>query len=528
MRSHLIPINTLFLVILCFSLSSIRSPWLFLSLLVGFSFLLSFFFSTWLVAGGFAWRRFCGNTKTAPGPIGWPILGCLPIMGPLAHRKLAGLAETHDARRLMAVSLGATPVIVSSRPDTAREILHGPAFCDRPVKAAARGLMFERAIGFAPAGDHWRHLRHIAATNMFSPRKVAALEGLRRRAADSMVGRVWREMEEREKVVVREVLQEGSLETMVKSVFGESLGEEDRVELVKMVKEGYELIGKFNLEDYFPLMGGLLDFYGVGRRCNKLGDRVRALVGKIVEERRVKGDYNMQHDFLSLMLTLPKEESLRDSDIIAVLWEMIFRGADVVAVLLEWIMARLVLHPNIQARIQAELDSVIGTRPVSDAEIPKLRYLQAVVKETLRMHPPGPLLSWARLAVCDAHVDKFFVPAGTTAMVNMWAITHDGSIWKDPWAFRPERFLEEDVSIMGSDLRLAPFGSGRRVCPGRVLGLTTVHLWLARLAQEYIWSAGRPVQLSERLQLSMEMKRPLVCRVVRRSRTSCEVGHDEM
>nr|CAD1820215.1 unnamed protein product [Ananas comosus var. bracteatus] len=479
MRSHLIPINTLFLVILCFSLSSIHSPWLFLSLLVGFSFLLSFFFSTWLVAGGFAWRRFCGNTKTAPGPIGWPILGCLPIMGPLAHRG-------------------------------------GPR---ADVRAGHR---------LRPRGDHWRHLRHIAATNMFSPRKVAALEGLRRRAADSMVGRVWREMEEREKVVVREVLQDGSLETMVKSVFGESLGEEERVELVKMVKEGYELIGKFNLEDYFPLMGGLLDFYGVGRRCNKLGDRVRALVGKIVEERRVKGDYNMQHDFLSLMLTLPKEESLRDSDIIAVLWEMIFRGADVVAVLLEWIMARLVLHPNIQARIQEELDSVIGTRPVSDAEIPKLRYLQAVVKETLRMHPPGPLLSWARLAVCDAHVDKFFVPAGTTAMVNMWAITHDGSIWKDPWAFRPERFLEEDVSIMGSDLRLAPFGSGRRVCPGRVLGLTTVHLWLARLAQEYIWSAGRPVQLSERLQLSMEMKKPLVCRVVRRSRSSCEVGHGEM
>ena len=103
------------------------------------------------------------------------------------------------------------------------------------------------------------------------------------------------------------------------------------------------------------------------------------------------------------------------------------------------------------------------------------------------MHPPGPLLSWARLAVHDVYVDKVFVPAGTTAMVNMWAITHDSSIWEEPWAFRSERFMKEDVPIMGSDLRLAPFGSGRRVCPGRALGLATIHLWLVRLLHQFIW-----------------------------------------
>ncbi|ONK58475.1 uncharacterized protein A4U43_C09F13430 [Asparagus officinalis] len=195
---------------------------------------------------------------------------------------------------------------------------------------------------------------------------------------------------------------------------------------------------------------------------------------------------------------------------------MIFRGADVVAILLEWIIARLVLHPHIQSEAQQEIATAVGLRPVEDSDVPNLRYLQAIVKEVLRMHPPGPLLSWARLAVHDAHVGKFFVPSGTTAMVNMWAITHDGSIWKDPWAFRPERFLEEDVSVMGSDLRLAPFGSGRRICPGRALGLATVHLWLARLLQKYKWAPAHKVQLNECLRLSMEMKTPLVCRVVQR------------
>ncbi|CAA2946261.1 cytochrome P450 78A5-like, partial [Olea europaea subsp. europaea] len=72
---------------------------------------------------------------------------------------------------------------------------------------------------------------------------------------------------------------------------------------------------------------------------------------------------------------------------------MIFRGIDTVAILLEWILARMVLHPNIQAKVQFELDTMVGTnRTLTDSDLPKLPYLLAIVKETLRVHPPGPLL----------------------------------------------------------------------------------------------------------------------------------------
>ena len=197
---------------------------------------------------------------------------------------------------------------------------------------------------------------------------------------------------------------------------------------------------------------------------------------------------------------------------------MIFRGTDTVAILLEWIIARMVLHPDIQARAQSEIDSVVGkTRTVSDSDLPNLPYVLAIVKETLRMHPPGPLLSWARLAIHDTHVGDHFIPAGTTAMVNMWAITHDEQIWSEPNEYKPERFMEDDVAIMGSDLRLAPFGSGRRVCPGKAMGLVTVHLWLAQLLQSFKWIASDSgVDLSEVLKLSMEMKHPLLCKAVDR------------
>lgn len=203
------------------------------------------------------------------------------------------------------------------------------------------------------------------------------------------------------------------------------------------------------------------------------------------------------------------------------LQEMIFRGTDTVAILLEWILARMVLHREIQSKAQSEIDSVTGSsRSVCDNDLPKLPYLRAIVKETLRMHPPGPLLSWARLAIHDTHVGPHFIPAGTTAMVNMWAITHDPDVWSEPSEFKPERFMqpEEDVAIMGSDLRLAPFGSGRRVCPGKAMGLATVELWLALLLQNFKWvpSAGG-VDLSECLRLSLEMKHSLVSKAIPRA-----------
>lgn len=196
---------------------------------------------------------------------------------------------------------------------------------------------------------------------------------------------------------------------------------------------------------------------------------------------------------------------------------MIFRGTDTTALLTEWTMAELVLNPQVQKRAQAELDEVVGRhRSVRDEDIPKLPYLQAVVKETLRMHPPGPLLSWARLSTEDVNIaDGMCVPAGTTAMVNMWSITHDPQIWDSPLEFRPERFVVseggENVDVRGNDLRLAPFGAGRRVCPGKALGLATVNLWVAKLLHRFQWlpHTEHPVDLSEVLKLSCEMANPL-------------------
>jgi len=183
------------------------------------------------------------------------------------HRLLAALSDAHGARRLMSLTLGATPVVISSHLETAREILSGAAFVDRPPKAAARELMFCRAIGFTPAGEYWRRLRRATGAGMLSPRRLAALKGIRRRVAECMVGRITDQMERSGEVAMRALLQRASLESMAGSVLGLEGGAASE-ELGEMVREGYELVGTFNLGDYYytTLWGPLMDLWGVGPR----------------------------------------------------------------------------------------------------------------------------------------------------------------------------------------------------------------------------------------------------------------------
>ncbi|OVA04758.1 Cytochrome P450 [Macleaya cordata] len=487
----------------------------------------------WAYPGGPAWGKYWwkkghpkSNYPIIPGPRGYPVIGSMNLMANLAHRRLSAMAEIYRAKRLMAFSLGETRVIITCNPDVAKEMLHSSVFADRPVKESAYNLMFNRAIGFAPYGVYWRTLRRISATHLFCPKQINGSESMRFEIAAQMVSMFGKCTGD---IRVRDALKQASLNQMMCSVFGRKYelfssinGERDEL-ISGLVEEGYEILGKQNWSDHLPWLAGL-DQQKIRFRCSKLVPKVNRFVNRIIAEHRARNGGN-DRDFVDVLLSLQGPDKLSDPDMVAVLWEMIFRGTDTVAVLIEWILARMVLHPDIQSKVHEELDNVVGkSRVVTESDIPSMEYLPAVIKEVLRLHPPGPLLSWARLAITDTTVDGRPVPAGTTAMVNMWAITRDPQVWSDPLAFKPERFIskepDNDFSVFGSDLRLAPFGSGRRSCPGKVLGLTTVSFWLASLLHEFEWEAANqnPVDLSEVLRLSCEMANPLMVKVRPRRR----------
>ncbi|KAJ0590272.1 putative flavonoid 3'-monooxygenase [Helianthus annuus] len=483
----------------------------------------------WARPGGPAWSK-PNRKSTIPGPRGYPFIGSMHLMTGLAHRKLAAAANYCGASRLMAFSLGETRVVVTCNPEVAKDILNSSAFADRPVKESAYRLMFNRAIGFAPYGVYWRTLRRIAATHLFCPKQINVSERQRTVICSQMVEMLQNQKKTTSSVCVREVLKRASLSNMMWSVFGRKYrvdsNDVDSVELRKRVDEGYDLLGVLNWTDHLPWLSDF-DLQGVRSRCSKLVPKVNRFVKRIIDEHRDQPSH-VNSDFTDVLLSLDGSDKLSEPDMIAVLWEMIFRGTDTVAVLIEWILARLVLHPDVQQKVQEELDRVVGrSRAVTETDITSLVYLPAVVREVLRLHPPGPLLSWARLAITDTIIDGHHVPAGTTAMVNMWAITRDPQIWNGPLEFRPERFLNKteglmDMSVMGSDLRLAPFGSGRRSCPGKSLGLATVSFWVASLLQEFEFGRcdGYDVDLSEVLKLSCEMANPLCVTLRSRPRST--------
>ncbi|KAK9110596.1 hypothetical protein Sjap_018656 [Stephania japonica] len=460
--------------------------------------------------------------------------------------------SSRSLRQLMALSVGSTPVVVASDPHTAREILTSPHFADRPIKRSARSLMFDRAMGFAPNGTYWRLLRRIGSSHLFAPRRILAHECGRQLDCAAMLRAVNRERVRDSRggvVVLRNHVQVAALNNIMGSVFGKRyefgfcdernnnnvISEEamEAMELQEMVREGFELLGAFNWSDFIPWLSYFYDPLRVNERCEALVPRVRKLVKKIIDEHRQRrglekrsiDQLNDDSDFVDVLLSLDGEEKLTEDDMVSVLWEMIFRGTDATAILAEWVMAELVLNPSVQAKLQEELDSVINppntttnNTTITDEMVSnKMPYLGAIIKETLRVHPPGPLLSWARLSTSDVGLSNgMVIPAHTTAMVNMWAITHDPTIWAEPIKFKPERFLDGSsdkygLDVKGSDMRLAPFGAGRRVCPGKNLGLVTVAQWVAQLVHRFKWveDPKNKVDLTELMKLSCEMKTPL-------------------
>lgn len=276
----------------------------------------------WLLPGGPAWAL---SRCRRPPPLG--AQGAITALaGPAAHRALAALSRSvPGGAALASFSVGLTRFVVASRPDTARELLSSSAFADRPVKDAARGLLFHRAMGFAPSGDYWRLLRRVSASHLFSPRRVAASAPCRLVIGESMVESLAAQGGE---FVMRRVLHAASLDHVMATVFGTryEAASQEGVELEEMVKEGYELLGMFNWGDHLPLLKWL-DLQGVRRRCTRLVRRVDVFVRSIIEEHKQRrsstvngGGEELAGDFVDLLLGLDEKEKLSDSDMAAVLW----------------------------------------------------------------------------------------------------------------------------------------------------------------------------------------------------------------
>ncbi|KAK9112950.1 hypothetical protein Scep_020469 [Stephania cephalantha] len=294
------------------------------------------------------------------------------------------------------------------------------------------------------------------------------------------------------------------------------------------MREYPELLGRFMLEDALPWLGRF-DVHGNQREMRRVaGVLDEILDGWLDEHKRNKGlngggDDHGDQDFMDVMLSVldhdhdHQDSSLSDHDADMInkstCLNLILGMTDTTMVALTWAISLLLNNRPALKKAQEELEAQVGIeRHVDESDVKNLVYLQAVIKEVLRLYPPEPL-SGPREALQDCEVAGYHVPRGTRLIANLWKLHRDPSTWQDPMEFRPERFLMDHshVDVWGQHFEYMPFGSGRRSCPGVSFEVRVLPLILARLIHAFEMTTRGDVQvdMSEKPGLVISKASPL-------------------
>lgn len=192
-------------------------------------------------------------------------------------------------------------------------------------------------------------------------------------------------------------------------------------------------------------------------------------------------------------------------------------GVDTSSMTTNWAMAELVKNPRVMKKVQDEVRQCVGKEGrVTEDDIDKLEYLWMVIKETLRLHLPAPLLL-PRDTLSECKVSGYNIYPKMLIQINAWAIGRDPKYWKDPEEFFPERFLDSSIDFKGQHFEYLPFGSGRRICPGMHMASITVEIILANLLYHFDWTLPNgmkteDINMEEKagISLTVSKKTPLI------------------
>ncbi|KAB2603229.1 cytochrome P450 84A1-like [Pyrus ussuriensis x Pyrus communis] len=449
-----------------------------------------------------------------PGPKGWPIIGNMLMTDQLNHRGLAHLAKQYGG--LLHLQMGAIHIIAVSTPDTAREILQvqDSSFANRPANVALSYLTYDRAdMAFANYGPFWRRMRKICVINLFSRKRAESWASVREEVNEmvqTVAGKTG------SPVNIGQLVFALTRNITYRAAFG-SRSHEGQGEFVKILQEFSKLFGAFNMQDFLPWLGWV-HAQGFQDRMARARKSLDVFIDKIIDDHMAKRKANMENkddseaadtDMVDELIAYFSDDAGKEGDdpnsgfkltrdnIKALIMDVMFGGTETVASVIEWTMAELMKSPEDLKRVQQELTDVVGlNRRLQETDLENLTYLKCAVKESLRLHPPIPLL--LHETVEDTSVAGYSFPAGSRVWINAWAIARDPTAWDEPETFKPSRFLD-DVSpdFKGSNFEFIPFGSGRRSCPGMALGLYGLEMAVAHLLHCFAWELPGGMKPSE-------------------------------
>ncbi|KAK2376659.1 Cytochrome p450 [Trifolium repens] len=438
--------------------------------------------------------------KLPPGPFPVPIFGnWLQVGDDLNHRNLTDLAKRFG--EIMLLRMGQRNLVVVSSPELAKEVLHtqGVEFGSR-----TRNVVFDIFTGkgqdmvFTVYGEHWRKMRRIMTVPFFTNKVVQQYRFGWESEAESVVNDVKKNNEASVGgIVIRRRLQLMMYNIMYRIMFDRRFESEDDPLFVKLKAlngERSRLAQSFeyNYGDFIPILRPFLK--GYLKVCKEVKDRRLQLFKDYFVDERKKLESTKSttsNDGLKCaidhILDAQKKGEINDDNVLYIVENINVAAIETTLWSIEWGIAELVNHQEIQNKVREEMDRVLGPgHQVTEPDLQKLPYLQAVIKETLRLRMAIPLLV-PHMNLHDAKLAGYDIPAESKILVNAWWLANNPALWKKPEEFRPERFLEEEahVEANGNDFRYLPFGVGRRSCPGIILALPILGITIGRLVQNF-------------------------------------------
>ncbi|KAJ4795532.1 Cytochrome P450 superfamily protein [Rhynchospora pubera] len=448
-----------------------------------------------------------------PGPKPWPIIGNLNLMGALPHQSIHELSKKYGP--LMYLRFGSFPVVVGSSVELAKYFLktHDVLFTDRPKTAAGKYTTYNCLdITWSQYGAYWRQARKICLVELFSPKRLVSYEYIRVEEMHNLLGELFRSSGK--VVMLKDFMSTFSLNVISRMVLGKRYLDKSEGTIVppeefkRMLDELFLLNGVLNIGDLIPWLN-FLDLQGYIKRMKTLSKKFDRILEHVLDEhndRRLhEGENFVARDMVDVLLQLADDPTLevkleRDG-IKGFIQDLIAGGTESSAVTVEWAFSELLKRPKIFNKATEELDRVVGqNRWVEEKDIHNLPYIEAIIKETMRLHPVAPMLA-PRQSREDATFNGYDIPKGTRVLVNVWTIGRDPTIWDNPNEFWPERFIGKSINVKGQDFELLPFGSGRRMCPGYSLGLKMIQMSIANLLHGFKWRLPDGVKEAD---LSME------------------------
>ncbi|PHT43204.1 Cytochrome 71D7 [Capsicum baccatum] len=442
------------------------------------------------------WRK--PKARLPPGPWRLPIIGSVHhLTSGLPHRVLRNLSQKFGP--IMYLQLGEVPTVVVSSSLMAKQILktHDLVFASRPETMMGKIICYNcKDIAFSPYGEYWRNMRKLTVLELLSAKMVKSFSPIRQDELSNLLASI-QSMDLDSPINLVEKLLWFMNASTCRSAFGNVC--KDQRELITLIHQAQSLSGGFELADLFPSKKFLHGISGMESKLTKAHKKIDAVLDNIINVHRENrangrscngesGTENLIDVFLRVMESGEFPVYLTNDNIKAVILDMFVAGSDTSSSTVIWALSEMMRSPHVMAKAQAEVKEAFKEKKTCDDEtnLEKLNYLKLVIKETLRLHPPTPLLV-PRESREETQIDGFTIPLKSKVLVNVWAIGRDPESWENPECFIPERFENNSIEFTGNHFQFLPFGAGRRICPGIQFGLSLITLPLAHLLYNFDW-----------------------------------------